>query len=293
MQFVTFPTPNNTNFNADVPDQNHMGYRNVYRVMPSGIGSNINTSCLFSDGMSMNVTSNAIGSNLSNIVVGNSTSAALTLKASMRRCQLNANSALMANANAWIFANANTVWSGNTLGAYTTVGGGFIYITVFSIDSYANGATAGASNTCFFNGMVNFTTGPTITAGANLDPMTNTVYSMFGVGSNVGATGTLQLIFGPAGLARNTFSCGAGFTLDTTSVYELTLYAPPSGAITSARVRNLTNGAIFAANSGIGNTTPTNTFFQPCFYIQGNTGAGSVTGNAQISLMRMYLESWN
>lgn len=279
--FSTFPMANNLNYNSDVPEQSHLGYRDIYYVRACATnGANtavVNTGGFFSDGLLMNLVCNA-----QTIFFPTNTSP--ILKSSMTRLQLNANSTLMGNANAIFFSNQNTAWSGKGSGAGN--GGGFLYTTVFSIDSYAN------TNTCFFAGMSSINTASLpFSITANADPISNTRFDLFGVGANIN-TGSLQLIFGPSGGTRNLVSGGANFTLNTNDVYELTLFAPPNGATIAMRVRNLTNGAEISANSS-SNVPTTNTFLQPTAYIQGNTsstGTATATLNAQISIMRMYLE---
>jgi hypothetical protein len=272
--YTSTSTSNNTNYNLDGALQPHMGYRDVFRVMPSSNGVANNVTCFFSDSMSINVQANAVLSLYP-------TNTSPIYKNSKTRIQLNANSTILGNANAVFYANQNVIWTGN--GAGSGNGGGFLYIHTFTIDSFAN------TNTAFFAGISNVAFPLSVTA--NADPIANTVYDVFGVGCNSN-TGNMQLIFGRAGSTRNITDMTNTFNLNTSDVYELTLYFQPAGASVGARVRNLSNGAEVSIIT-TSNTPRTNTFMFPTTYIQGNTsstGTALSTLNAQFSIYRSYLE---
>jgi hypothetical protein len=280
--YSSYPVANNTNYNIDVPLQSHIGYRDIFRVIPAA-----NASGFFSDSLSMNVQSNAT-------LTIYPSNASPIYKNSKTRVQLNANSTLLGNANAVLYANTNVAWTGN--GAGVGNGGGFLYITVFSIDNFANSAVTNTS-TNFFAGVANLNAIIPFNVTNNVDPCVNTVFNMFGVGGNSNTGGNLQIIFGRSGSTRNLTDCGTSFNLNTNDVYELSLWASPSAvsanSVVGARVRNLTNGAEVSALT-TSNVPRTNTFLSPVTYVQGNvqgTGTALAVQNAQISIYREYLET--
>ena len=270
--FVDNPSANNTKYNNDSPYQHHEGYRDITILYPSGVGTTVNTTCFAATGtVSFNIAANSANSLVP------VTNANPILKSSIRWLRLGANCSLLANANAWIIANSNAAWSGN--GAGSGNGGGFIYIEKLTLD------TLPTTNVAFFAGMCNLIAK---TSGASLDPTTNTVYSMYGIGAN-SSTGNWQIILGQAGASRNLTDAGTSFNINTNDVLEMTLFTPPGGAQIGIRLRNQTNGAEVTVIS-TSNTPLANTWLQPTTYIIGNTSSGSVAAQANLSINKMYLE---
>jgi hypothetical protein len=116
-------------------------------------------------------------------------------------------------------------WRGNAAGL-----GGFFVVARFGIE------TLGTGNRMFVGLTDTATTAPT-----NIDPTTSTTPGKIGMAINTN-TGNWNVVHNITGTAPTVIALGANFPVNTTSLYELVLFAVPNSATVGYRVTNLTSG---------------------------------------------------
>lgn len=123
-----------------------------------------------------------------------------------------------------------------------------------------------------------------VAAPTNVDPLTSTVNNRVGMAINTN-TGNWNLIHGANGSAPTVIALGANFPVDTTTVYDMYLYAPPNSATIYYHIVNLaTNNK---ASGTLSTNLPANNVFLGVQYWLCNNTAGIVA----LSMNRIYLES--
>ena len=159
-------------------------------------------------------------------------------------------------------------WRGNAAGL-----GGFFMVCRWSLKTLQNG------NICFI-GLFDRNNAPT-----NIDTLTDTTRNKIGVAINSN-TGNWFFVNNVAGTAPTTQDLGAQFPVDTTSMYEVVIYAAPNSTSIGWKVSNLSNGAIRTGTLTT-NIPENTTFLTRQLWFTNNTTAGAVA----LDCSKFYLES--
>lgn len=148
--------------------------------------------------------------------------------------------------------------------------GGFRFMTRFALQTLA------AGNRGFF-GISDVSTAP-----SNIDPLTATAPGKIGLAFNAN-TGNLTLVHNLTGTAPTQIALGANFPIDTTSLYELLLFAPPFSTVAGNigyRVRRYTtnsDNAAFEATGTLSTNLPAaTTLLHPVAWMTNNATAAAV-----------------
>lgn len=117
-------------------------------------------------------------------------------------------------------------WRGNAAGL-----GGFFVVARFGLTTTQTGMR-------MFIGLTdNATTAPT-----NIDPTTSTTPGKIGMAINA-STGNWNLVHNITGTAPTVIALGASYPVDTTSLYEMVLFAKPNDTAVTYRITNLSTAA--------------------------------------------------
>jgi hypothetical protein len=117
-------------------------------------------------------------------------------------------------------------WRGNAVGL-----GGFFVVARFGLTTLQTGMR-------MFIGLTdNATTAPT-----NIDPTTSTTPGKIGMAINA-STGNWNLVHNITGTAPTVIPLGASYPVDTTSLYEMVLFAKPNDTVITYRITNLSTTA--------------------------------------------------
>jgi hypothetical protein len=117
-------------------------------------------------------------------------------------------------------------WRGNAAGL-----GGFFIVARFGL------TTLQAGMRMYIGLTDNATTAPT-----NIDPTTSTTPGKIGMAINA-STGNWNLVHNITGTAPTVIPLGASYPVDTTSLYELVLFAKPNDSVVTYRITNLSTAA--------------------------------------------------
>ena len=191
---------------VDFPVQDHLAFSQ--------------NSCLFPGG---GTTLDAIGCTITNVgTISNPTIASTNFKTQVRRA-LNTSAGTAGALSSTRVTNLEC-WRGNVAGQ-----GGFFMVARFSIDTLAAGMRA-------FVGLWD-----SVAAATNIDPTTDTTRIKVGMAINAN-TGNWNLIHNASAAAPTVIALGANFPVNTTDLYELTLYCSPNSSTRGYRVRNMSTG---------------------------------------------------
>jgi hypothetical protein len=149
-------------------------------------------------------------------------------------------------------------WRGNATGL-----GGFFVVARFSIDTLV------AGNRMFVGLTDTATTAPT-----NIDPTTSTTPGKIGMAINTN-TGNWNIVHNITGTAPTVIALGASFPVNTTSMYELVLFAAPNSATVGYRVTNLTTNAQTSGTIST-NLPASTTFMGRTIWMTNNATASAV-----------------
>jgi hypothetical protein len=117
-------------------------------------------------------------------------------------------------------------WRGNSAGL-----GGFFIVARFGLTTLQTGMR-------MFIGLTdNATTAPT-----NIDPTTSTTPGKIGMAINA-STGNWNLVHNITGTIPTVIALGASYPVDTTSLYEMILFAKPNDTVVTYRITNLSTAA--------------------------------------------------
>lgn len=201
------------------------------------------------------------------IAYNNPTPATTNLLTSVRRTTFGAG----ATAGSVVYHRQNTlmITRGNAAGI-----GGFFYTIRFGTSALA------AGNRIF----VGF--GGSIANPTNIDPLTSATLARVGMAVNA-STGNWNFVHNVAGTAPATSDLGASFPVDTTSLYELVMFAKPNDTVIRWRVTNLSTGAQVSSTTAATNIPTNTTYVAPQFWATNNATAAATT----IDFAGWYLES--
>lgn len=150
--------------------------------------------------------------------------------------------------------------------------GGFKFVVRFALQTLV------ADNRGFW-GLSDVPSAPT-----NIDPTTNTTPGKVGLAINAN-TGNMRLVHNVTGTAPTIIDLGANFPVDTTSLYELLLFARPHNGISagdiSYRVRRYTTSSADPAFEATGTLTTNipaaTTILHPVLWMTNNATASAVS----------------
>jgi hypothetical protein len=198
-------------------------------IGPAGVDTPIQPNIMFNNvsviGPGGGNAPGVLGCTVTNVgTVSNPNIAATNLKTQTRRF-VNT-SAATAGQLASTRVTALECWRGNAAGR-----GGFFVVSRFGFTTTQVGQR-------FFIGLdSNATAAPT-----NIDYLTSTTTAKVGMYAT-GSTGNWSLIYNTAAAVPTNVPLGATFPIDTTSLYELILFAKPNDTAISYRITNMSTGA--------------------------------------------------
>lgn len=198
-------------------------------IGPSGIDTPFQSNIMFNNvsviGPGGGTTVGVIGCTVTNVgTISNPNITTTNLKSQTRR--IVNTSAAGAGSLASTRVASFECWRGNASGL-----GGFFVVARFGLTTTQTGMR-------MFVGLTdNATTAPT-----NIDPTTSTTPGKIGMAINA-STGNWNLVHNITGTAPTVIALGASYPVDTTSLYEMVLFAKPNDTVVTYRITNLSTAA--------------------------------------------------
>ena len=198
-------------------------------IGPSGIDTPFQSNIMFNNvsviGPGGGTTVGVIGCTVTNVgTISNPNITSTNLKTQTRR--IVNTSAAGAGSLASTRVASLECWRGNAAGL-----GGFFVVARFGLTTLQTGMR-------MFVGLTdNATTAPT-----NIDPTTSTTPGKIGMAINA-STGNWNLVHNITGTAPTIIALGGSYPVDTTSLYEMILFAKPNDTVVTYRITNLSTAA--------------------------------------------------
>lgn len=162
-------------------------------------------------------------------------------------------------------------WRGNAAGL-----GGFFVVARF-------GQTTLQTGMRMFVGLTDTAT----TAPTNIDPTTSTTPGKIGMAINA-STGNWNLVHNITGTAPTVIALGGSYPVDTTSLYEMVLFAKPNDTVITYRITNLSTTAQTSGTLSTNLPATTTPLGRTCWATNNATAAAVVWDLSRFSLESDY-----